>query len=131
MSSDERTKILKMVADGILSIEEAEKLLDVIDDAQPSEQQHTASEGDWNITGKKGKWLRVVVSDTNTGHKKVNLRLPSGLISAGLKIGSRFAPEIEEINAQEIIDALSQNVQGKFIDVFDDEDGEHVEIYVE
>ena len=130
MNSEERMKILKMVADGILSIEEAEKLLDVMEDNQTAEQQVTGEPG-MSLSGKKGKWLRIIVSDAQSGHKKVNLRVPSGLISAGLKIGSRYAPEVAELDAQEIIEALNQNGQGKFIDVVDDEDGEHVEIYIE
>jgi hypothetical protein len=131
MSNEERLKILKMVSDGILSIDEAEKLLDVLDDKKSTDQQSTAVEENWAVTGKKGKWLRIIVSEANSGNKKVNLRIPSSLISAGLKIASKYAPEMQGIDANEIMNALNQDVQGKFIDVEDGEDGEHVEIYIE
>ena len=51
--------------------------------------------------------------------------------SAGLKIGAHFAPEVEGVDMSSVMDALRSGVTGKIIDVTDDEDGEHVEIYVE
>ena len=83
------------------------------------------------IPGRKARWIRIVVSDVKTGKKVVNLRLPSKLISAGTKLGSKFAPELEGIDTNELMDALNQDVFGKIIDVVDEDDGEHVEIFVE
>ena len=48
-----------------------------------------------------------------------------------MKIGAHFAPEVEGVDMTNVLDALRSGVTGKIIDVVDDEDGEHVEIYIE
>ena len=53
------------------------------------------------------------------------------LVDAGMKIGAHFAPEVEGVNMSNVMEALRSGVTGKIIDVTDEEDGEHVEIYVE
>ena len=53
------------------------------------------------------------------------------LVDAGLKIGAHFAPEVEGVDMSNVMEAVRSGVQGKIIDVTDEEDGEHVEIYVE
>jgi hypothetical protein len=131
MSSEERMKVLKMVADGILSIEEADKLLDTLNETQSTEQADSKDGFASYIPGKKARWIRIVVSEVKTGKKIVNLRLPSKLISAGTKIGAKFAPELEGVDTGELMDALNQDIHGKIIDVVDEDDGEHVEIFIE
>ncbi|MBI9051261.1 MAG: hypothetical protein JEZ00_17695 [Anaerolineaceae bacterium] len=131
MSSEERLKVLKMVSDGIISVEEADKLLEVLNEAGQKEEQFTKNTSSEYAGKKKGKWVRIVVSDTKSGKQVVNLRLPSKLVSAGAKIGTKFAPELEGIDTGELMEALNQDVFGKIIDVVDEKDGEHVEIYVE
>jgi hypothetical protein len=49
----------------------------------------------------------------------------------GLKIGAQFAPEVSDVNLTQLGEALRSGVEGKIIDVVDEEDGEHVEIFVE
>ncbi len=78
-----------------------------------------------------GHWLRIRVTDIATGRSKAAVQIPLGLIDAGLKIGAHFAPEVEGVDMSSVMDALRSGVTGKIIDVTDDEDGEHVEIYVE
>jgi hypothetical protein len=46
-------------------------------------------------------------------------------------MGAKFAPEVEGLDVQQIADAVNSGMTGKIIDVTDEEDGEHVEIYVE
>jgi len=48
-----------------------------------------------------------------------------------MKIGAHFAPEVAGVDMTEIMTALRAGMTGKIIDVVDDEDGEHVEIFVE
>jgi hypothetical protein len=131
MSSEERLKILKMVADGILTIAEADELLEALGEKQPSTEPSSSATPSMPGKNGKGKWLRVIVTDTVTGKTKVNLRVPSGLISAGMKIGSKYSPELHGIDTGEILAAMDENIVGKFIDVIDEEEGEHVEIMIE
>jgi hypothetical protein len=48
-----------------------------------------------------------------------------------MKIGAHFAPEVEGVDMMNVMDAIRSGMTGKIIDVTDEEDGEHVEIYVE
>ncbi|MFO7623303.1 MAG: hypothetical protein R6V73_03055, partial [Anaerolineales bacterium] len=76
-------------------------------------------------------WLRVRVTDVLTGRAKVNVNLPLGLIDAGLKIGAQYAPQLEGFDVENLISQVKSGASGKIIDVIDEEDGEHVEIFIE
>jgi hypothetical protein len=75
--------------------------------------------------------LRIRVTDMNSGRSKASVQIPLALVDAGLKIGAHFAPEVEGVDMSNVMDAMRSGVTGKIIDVVDDEDGEHVEIYIE
>jgi hypothetical protein len=71
------------------------------------------------------------VTDLNSGRNKVNINIPMSLVNVGLKMGARFAPDIEGIDFDEVMEAVRSGSQGKIVDVVDEEDGERVEIYIE
>jgi len=48
-----------------------------------------------------------------------------------MKIGAHFAPEVEGVDMSNVMDAMRSGMTGKIIDVMDEDDGEHVEIYIE
>ena len=77
------------------------------------------------------RWLRVKVTDVASGRSKATVQIPIGLLDAGMKIGAHFAPEVEGVDLTQIMEAVRSGVTGKVVDVIDDEDGEHVEIFVE
>jgi hypothetical protein len=118
-NSEERMKILKMISDGKITAEEGAKLLKAL-----SEHQHIPG-------ASPGRWLRIRVTDIVSGRSKASVQIPIGLIDAGMKIGAHFAPEVEGVDMSNVMDALRSGLTGKIIDVTDDEDGEHVEIFVE
>lgn len=120
-TTEERLKILKMVEDGKITAEEAAKLLKAL----------SAPRASISSSGRSARWLRVRVTDTRTGKAKALVQIPFSLVEAGLKIGAHFAPEIEGIDMSVLMEALRSGQTGKLIDVYDDEDGEHVEIFVE
>jgi hypothetical protein len=126
-TNEERLKILKMVQDGKISAEQAIQLLESVD------TEKTASPGSTvkTQTGGPGHWFRVKVSDTTTGKMRANVRLPISLVNAGLKMGAKFSPEMDGMDMNVLNEALRSNRTGLIMDVFDDEDGEHVEIYIE
>ena len=126
-SSEERMKILKMIEDGKLSAEEGTKLL-----AALSEKRVPTPPRPPGMPGPTGaRWLRIRVTDVRTGRSKASVQIPLALVDAGLKIGAHFAPEVEGVDMTNVMEALRSGVTGKIIDVTDEEDGEHVEIYVE
>ncbi len=124
-SSEERMKILKMIEEGKLSAEEGTKLLSALHGPKtPIPPRPPGMPGG-------PRWLRIRVTDTRTGRSKASVQIPLALVDAGMKIGAHFAPEVEGVNMSNVMEALRAGVTGKIIDVTDEEDGEHVEIYVE
>ncbi len=126
-TTEERMKILKMIDEGKISAEEGAKLLSALSD---SRSRAMTGSGLNRGTG-TARWLRVKVTDVATGRSKATVQIPIGLLDAGLKIGAHFAPEVEGVDLTQLMEAVRSGVTGKLVDVIDDEDGEHVEIYVE
>jgi hypothetical protein len=128
-TTEERMQILKMVEEGKVSAEDGAKLLAALSNANGTTAQAGAFT---NVrSGSGAKWLRVRVTDMATGKQKVSVNLPIALVSVGTKIAAKFAPEAESLDVSQIVEAIKSGAQGKIIDVMDDEDGEHVEIFVE
>ena len=71
------------------------------------------------------------VTDSISGRVRVNVRLPVGVINAGLKLGMKFAPNVEGVDYKEIADMIQAGGIGKIVDVEDVKDGEHVEVFIE
>jgi len=126
-SSEERMKILKLIEEGKLSAEEGSKLLTALSGARRGVPTPPRPSG----MGGPARWLRIRVTDTRTGRSKASVQLPLSMVDAGIKIGARFVPEVDGVDMTSVMDAVRAGVTGKIIDVVDDEDGEHVEIYVE
>jgi hypothetical protein len=123
---EERMKILKMIEEGKVSAEDGVKLLAALTDGR-----HGPSAPGSSRAAGAGHWLRIRVTDIATGRSKASVQIPLGLIDAGMKIGAHFAPEVEGVDMSNVLEAVRSGTTGKIIDVIDDEDGEHVEIYVE
>jgi hypothetical protein len=121
-TTEERMKILKMIEEGKVSAEEGAKLLAAL---------ASANRPTGGLSGSGAKWLRVRVTEVNSGRSKATVQIPISLMEAGMKIGAHFAPEIDGVNMDQLMEALRTGMTGKIIDVTDDEDGEHVEIFVE
>ncbi len=122
-SVEERMQILKMIEAGKISAEEGAKLLQALSVGGKSDKQKPA--------GGEARWFRVRVTDLDTGKNKVNVNIPMGLVNVGIKMGARFAPNVENLNYAELAEAIKSGAQGKIIDVVDEEDGERVEIFIE
>jgi len=126
-TTEERMKILKMIDEGKISAEEGAKLLSALSDSR----SRAMTGSGLNRSAGTARWLRVKVTDVATGRSKATVQIPISLLDAGLKIGAHFAPEVEGVDLNQLMDAVRSGVTGKLVDVIDDEDGEHVEIYVE
>jgi hypothetical protein len=126
-NSEERMKILKMIEEGKISADEASKLIAALSDSRRGIPTPPRPPG----AGGPARWLRIRVTDTRTGRSKASVQIPLALVDAGMKIGAHFAPEVQGVDMSNVMEALRMGVTGKIIDVTDEEDGEHVEIYVE
>ncbi len=124
-SVEERMQILRMIEEGKITAQEGAELLRALDKGEghaDAEPLRGAS---------KPRWFRVRVTDLSTGRSKVNVNIPMGLVNVGVKMGARFAPGVEGVDYESIMEAIRSGQQGKVIDVTDTEDGERVEIFVE
>ena len=124
-SSEERMKILKMIEEGKLSAEEGTKLLSALSDKRMPTPPRPPG------MGGGPRWLRIRVTDIRSGRSKASVQIPLALVDAGMKIGAHFAPEVQGVDMSNVMEAVRSGMIGKIIDVTDEEDGEHVEIYVE
>ena len=119
-TSEERLKILQMIQEGKITAEDGAKLLAALSEGgrrqRPISRQMDA------------RYMRVRVTDMVTGKTKVSVNLPLGLVGAGMNIASNFVPEM---GIEDLSDAISAGLTGKIVDVIDEEDGEHVEIFIE
>ena len=136
VTAEERVKILKMLQDGRISAEAATELLQAMgDDAatSPIEPDFPPSASPFPAVepGARPRWLRVRVTDMTSGRPRVNVRLPISLVNLGLKVGAKYAPEIEGMDVKALLEAAQDSEAGPFVDVYDHEDGEHVEVFLE
>lgn len=124
---NERKQVLEMVAEGKVTVEEAQQLLDALNQ-QPQDQDN------FDLPAKRAGVFRkprmIYIEVVEHGRKKVNVRIPLALA----KVGMRFVPEDvvdvagEKINLDELFDAVKSGVVGNLVEVEDN--GKQVRIYV-
>jgi hypothetical protein len=98
--SENQKKILEMLAEGKIKVEEAQRLLSLVDSGRSND---TGSSG---ATSKSvPRYLYVVVepkagASSERKHSRVNVRVPFGLIKAGMKLTALMPAEAaEKVNA--------------------------------
>jgi len=129
-STEERMRILMMIQEGKISAAEGARLIEALDDlSEPTAPTPPPSSG--VSSGKKPRYLRVLITDTDTGKARVNVRLPVSLINSGMRMGARFAPEIEGLDMEDLNAWMNSGEVGQIVDIFDEDDGEHVEVFLE
>jgi len=117
---NERERVLRLLAEGKITVEQAARLLDALDKTATGEPRN--------------RHLKIRVQKQGSDRPKVNITLPIGLV----KLGMGFVPdsakaklEDKEIDLAAVAEALARGVTGKLVDVEDEENGEHVEVWVE
>ncbi|GMQ78896.1 MAG: hypothetical protein BMS9Abin02_1440 [Anaerolineae bacterium] len=144
LSSEERKDILQQLAGGEITVADASVLLNERDFEGEEKLEHPFPEPDkpLQITkedfletpapplGEQPTWFHIRVNDLKSGKNRVTVNIPLRLVNMGLKIGRRFAPELEVVDWQELKDTFNEE-KGVLIDVTDESDGEQVLIYVD
>jgi hypothetical protein len=125
-TTEERMQILRMVAESTISAEDGAKLLAALEPTSKPKEARMTSGGP-----SEPRWFRVRVTDLESGKNKVSVNLPMSLVDVGTRMGARFAPELEDMDFDDIVEQIKSGAQGKIIEVEDTEGGERVEIYVE
>ncbi len=136
--SAERRKVLEMLAQGKITTEDAEKLLDKLasgpDPGAPEGQTGEES----SSQAKKLRYLRIVVNSPD--RDQVNIRVPLTFMRTGMKLFAVLPPRVSEKLAEHGIDLsafaamkgqdLTDALQDLNVDV-DPGDGKKVRIFCE
>ncbi|MEZ5277865.1 MAG: hypothetical protein R3F07_15900 [Opitutaceae bacterium] len=122
--NDEKKRILEMLAQGKVTVDEAERLLKALDESTPVEPASEASVEAGSIR-RKPRYLCVKVdsggSNGGTGSgDKIDVRIPLGLVKAGIKLSS-IMPEkakarMNEKLSEQGIDIDLDNIKGRDLD---------------
>ena len=94
--NEDRKRVLSMLADGKITADEAERLLDAM-----GRQTVPASVLEAPRTANRPKYFRVeVVSDEAANPARVNVRIPIQLLRAGVRLSALIPPRArDEVNA--------------------------------
>lgn len=109
---EERLQILKMLQEGKITVEEAERLMTAVDTTDAA------------APAREAKWFRVRITDLATGRSKVNVNLPISLLSIATKFIPKNSLNVDgqEIDLNALILAVKQGAAGKLVEVVDEED---------
>lgn len=119
MENSSQKKILEMLSEGKITIEEATALLSRLQNTD-DKMDESGFEKDQDSSGKTPKYLRVLV-DSATGDK-VNVRVPLSLIKTGIKLSALIPgdavaqignsgldlSQISKLSGDELIEALRE-----------------------
>ena len=126
MKPEEKIRIMQMVQNGTITPEEALQLLEGIE----RKLNDVPGQSSGSVGGPP-KWARILITDMDSGKVRVNIRMPLGLINAGRKMGARIAPGMDGMNIDDLFQGANLSEPGRVIEVYDDTDREHIEIFVE
>ncbi len=122
-SSEERIKVLKMIQEGKITVEEGTQLLDALNAPKITEAPMRPIAG--------GRFLRIRVTDTLSGRAKVNIRLPLSVVHTGTRMGARYTADFHGLDTKELAAAIESGRTGLILDVNEEEKHEHVEMFIE
>ena len=131
-TSEERLKILKMIQEGKITAEQGMRLLEALGQtSKPGVQALRPDMPSSPANPRAARWFRVRVTDMGTGRVRVNIRMPINVVTTGFKLGARFSPEVEGLDMTQLMDAIHSGKTGQIVDVIDEKDGEHIEVFLE
>jgi hypothetical protein len=97
--NEQRRQILQMLAEGKITADEAEQLIDALEREQPESPPGAAPR-----PKPRPKYLRVVVNSADNaddGPSRVNVRVPLQLLRAGVRLTSLIPPQaLTKVNAE-------------------------------
>ena len=128
MPDDALESVLRLVADGRLSAEEAGPILDALEartNAAPTGDRDQGGDGDGD-TPRNGPGRAIRLEVTEKGRKVVNLRIPLSLGRAALD----RVPGLSEATTDRIREAIEAGITGPIVHV-DEGSGDGVRIVIE
>lgn len=92
--SEERRRILEMLAQGKISAAEADQLLDAMFAPSTSERPLAVPSSPASVSTKNARFLRVLV-EGGSG-ERVDVRIPMQLLRSGIKLAALIPPEAQD-----------------------------------
>jgi Asp-tRNA(Asn)/Glu-tRNA(Gln) amidotransferase B subunit len=96
--NEQRRQVLQMLAEGKITADEAERLIDALEREEPE-----APRGAVSRSKARPKYLRVVAVDNSDGGgpSRINVRIPLQLLRAGVRLTTLVPPQaLTKINAE-------------------------------
>lgn len=130
-----RQEILDLLAKGKITADEAAEMLNAVQsetaDYPPAVEKQTDPAAEPTTSGKQPSWFRVRVRNLETGQNKVSVNIPLPMLKFGLKLGRYFSPELDGMDFNELTGLMAEMGTGMLVDVQDEEDNEHVQVFVD
>jgi hypothetical protein len=85
------------------------------------------------LWSRSATWMHLRISEEGKRKMALSLPVPLGLAAWVIRIAQPFVPQLRDTGVDEVILAVRESAsrgEPLFIDVQDDEDGEHVELYL-
>ncbi len=125
---EERDRILQMVEAGQVSAIQASDLLDVLEEEPGLREREIERNKE-----RRERTLRVRVTSLKARQQKVYAiaALPISVIHAGLRMGARVIPQLDNNALYDLLHAIENESTGRLLDLQDLERGERLEIFVE
>lgn len=161
MNENERLAILELLASKKISAQEAADMLQQLDvdavaepptkledrlkDVEPVYKADIDSESQRDLDSEvipwpddrlkasdsKPRWLKIRVRDMGSNRNKVTVNVPLGLVSFGLRAARRFGADMGDFDPEMMMQMIDEGRRGLLVDVQDEEDGEHVQIFLD
>jgi hypothetical protein len=96
--NEQRRQVLQMLAEGKITADEAERLIDALEREEPEAPPRAVSR-----PKPRPKYLRVVMVDNSDGGgpSRINVRIPLQLLRAGVRLTTLVPPQaLTKINAE-------------------------------
>lgn len=128
-TATEKVKILQMIRNGKITAEQGIELLNAC--SQSEVKSSTPNSAFSGSRGQPAQWVRVIVTDMRSGKRRVNVRMPAGLVNTGTKFGARLSIDRQNLDPAILRESIRSGKVGKILDLADDDEQERVEIYLE
>lgn len=95
-------------------------------------EQGTRIGGQGQAGPARARFLRIKVLDER-GHASVNVRLPIGMVTFGMKMAQTFSPKVRDADLDwgAITAMIEDGAQGEIVHVEDEKEHTTVEVWVE
>ncbi len=122
--NEEKRKILEMVKEGKITLEEAEQLLEKVNQNESSENVSRIKKPN------SKKFLRVRVTEEDK--VKANVNIPIALAEVGLNLIPKDKLKVDgkQINMDQILKLIEEGTEGELVNIDAEDDGKNYKVNI-